>query len=153
MASSEPLRALLDVNVLISHLLKPNDDSLLVAIVRAGVAGRYVLLVPEALLEELDRAIHKSKYLTRHISDLRKRELADLLRGVTEPIPRVTGPIPALTRDPDDDYLLAYALVGRADYVVTGDRDLLALGEVLGVKIVRPRAFAALLASRSRGTG
>jgi hypothetical protein len=53
-----------------------------------------------------------------------------------------------VTRDPKDDYLIAYALVGAADYRVTGDRDLLVLGQVDDVKIVTPRAFATLLEGR-----
>jgi len=36
---------------------------------------------------------------------------------------------PAITRDRSDDYLLAYALVGQADYLVTGDRGLLVRGK------------------------
>ena len=40
---------------------------------------------------------------------------------------------------PKDDYLLAYGLMGGADYLVTGDEDLLTLGDVEGLKIVSRR--------------
>ena len=53
--------------------------------------------------------------------------------------------MPSVTRDRKDDYLLAYAVVGRADYLVTGDRDLLVLGEVEGVRIVSPAGFVGAL--------
>lgn len=46
-----------------------------------------------------------------------------------------------MCRDPEDDYLLAYALVGKADYLVTGDRDLLVLGSVGKTKIVTAQQF------------
>jgi predicted nucleic acid-binding protein len=54
---------------------------------------------------------------------------------------------PEISRDPQDDYLLALAVVHEADYLVTRDRDLLDLGEVVGVKIVDPVTFLALLRS------
>jgi predicted nucleic acid-binding protein len=53
-----------------------------------------------------------------------------------------------VTRDIKDDYLLAYALVGRADYLVTGGEDLLVLGDVEGVKIVRPAEFWRVIQER-----
>jgi predicted nucleic acid-binding protein len=47
--------------------------------------------------------------------------------------------------DPHDNYLLALASVGEADYLVTGDKpDLLALGRHEGTKIVSVRDFIAL---------
>ena len=49
--------------------------------------------------------------------------------------------LPVVTRDAKDDYLLAYALVGQADYLVTGDEDLLVLQEIEGLKIVNPTQF------------
>lgn len=58
---------------------------------------------------------------------------------------RIPDPIPAVIRDRDDDYLLAHALVGEADYLVTGDDDLTPLGRVGKLKIVSPSDFARAL--------
>ena len=60
---------------------------------------------------------------------------------ISEIIPKITEEIPAVTRDPKDDYLLAYALVGQADYLVTGDNDLLTLDQVENVRIVTAHDF------------
>ena len=49
-------------------------------------------------------------------------------------------------RDPDDDWVLATAIAGQAEAVVTGDDDLLALGEYEGVAILSPRRFLERLA-------
>jgi predicted nucleic acid-binding protein len=46
---------------------------------------------------------------------------------------------------PEDDLILATAVSAQADYLVTGDRQLLALGRYQGVEIVTPRAFATIL--------
>ena len=58
---------------------------------------------------------------------------------------KITDPIPAVTRDPKDDYLLAHAVLGAADYLVSGDQDLLVLERLEGVKIVTPREFLAVM--------
>lgn len=140
-----PLRALLDANVFISYLLTPEGDSPIHKIVRAGVLGRYVLLLPEELLDELARKAREKRYLAERISPEEMEELAAILREVSEAVPKITQEIPAVTRDPKDDYLLAYAVVGQAHYLVTGDADLLALGCVEGVRIVTPREFGGIL--------
>ena len=58
-------------------------------------------------------------------------------------------PFPPRTRDPKDDYLLAYALRDGADVLVTGDRDLLDSGDVFApLRIVDPGEFVRELGAR-----
>lgn len=134
------MRVLLDANILISYLLA-DEDSAIVSIVRAGVLGQFTLLLPEELLEEIARKAPNKPYLVGKISPESIAQLAAILTDVAETIPRITDMIPAVTRDPKDDYLLAYSLVGQADFLVTGDRDLLALGQVGDTKIIAVREF------------
>jgi predicted nucleic acid-binding protein len=49
--------------------------------------------------------------------------------------------------DPDDDRVLEAAVAGEADYIVTGDDDLLRPGEFRGTRIVTPALFLAILDS------
>lgn len=44
-------------------------------------------------------------------------------------------------RDPDDDWVLATALAGEAEAIVSGDADLLTLGSHAGIQILSPRQF------------
>lgn len=48
---------------------------------------------------------------------------------------------PPVCRDPDDDWVLATALAGEAEAIVSGDEDLLVLGEYRGISILSPRRF------------
>jgi uncharacterized protein len=135
------MRLLLDANILISYLLTGSVDGPVTRIVEACVLGEATLLLPEALLEELTSRISDKPYLKTRIQADEVAQLATILRSVGEIIPRIESPIPAVTRDPKDDYLLAYAVVGQADYLITGDKDLLVLGHAVGVTICRPRDF------------
>lgn len=54
---------------------------------------------------------------------------------------------PAVCRDPSDDSLLGCAAAGDANYLVTGDGNLLAVGRYGGVTILTAREFLALLAA------
>lgn len=138
-------RVLIDTNVLISYLLAPDSDSTIARIVEAAFEGEYILLIPDALLTELSNTIKARKHLAKRISVEQAEEFVALLKAIAEALPEVSEPIPAVTRDPKDDYLLAYALFGRADYLVTGDDDLLVLAEDVGVKIVPPAEFWKIL--------
>ena len=144
------MRVLLDANILISYLLTPRQTSPILEIVNRGLLGEFVLLFPEDLLEELKRKAQEKKYLAERITPEELGRLVDSLSHVSEPIPKISEPIPAVTRDPKDDYLLAYALVGRADYLVTGDGDLLVLGTAGHLAIVSAREFVRLLRERGR---
>ncbi|MDI7277874.1 MAG: putative toxin-antitoxin system toxin component, PIN family [Anaerolineae bacterium] len=135
------MRAILDANILIAYLLTPEQDSAISRIVRAAFLGEFRLLLPEELLEELARKARAKEYLLRRIAPEDLIELAAIVSQVAETIPRITDAIPAVTRDPKDDYLLAYAVVGQADYLVTGDRDLLTLERVGATSIVTALEF------------
>jgi putative PIN family toxin of toxin-antitoxin system len=55
----------------------------------------------------------------------------------------------AVCRDPDDDWVLATALAGDADAIVSGDADLLTLDSYSGIEMLSPRQFV----SRQRPSG
>ncbi len=139
------MRVLLDANLFVRYLLDPERESPSAQIIHAAVHGEFTWLLPEALLDELVRAVARKPYLRERIRPEEMAQLAGILESVADMIPRITEPIPAVTRDPKDDDLLAYALVGEADYLVTGDRDLLVLEQIGTLRILTPRAFLEVL--------
>jgi putative PIN family toxin of toxin-antitoxin system len=139
------MRVLLDANIFISYLLNLNRPGALRNIVHAVVRGDYTLLLPEALLDEFVSKIPEKPFLNRRITPEELSAFVTALSQVGEVIEEIREEIPAVTRDPKDDYLLAYAVVGEADYLVTGDQDLLVIQRVGDVKIITPVHFASLI--------
>jgi len=135
------MRVLLDAILFVSYLLGPGRKGPVGAIVRAGVLGRFTLLVPAGLLEEIVGRVEGKTYLAERIRTEDMEELLDILREVGEMLPEISEPIPAVVRDPKDDYLVAHAVLAGADYLLTGDRDLLVLSRIDNLRIVSPKWF------------
>jgi len=140
------MRVLLDTNVLISHLLTPATISPVGTIMEELAQEAFVLLVPPDLLVELERVATRKPHLAKRIRPDQLARLRDTLLAVGELLPGIEEPFPAVTRDRKDDYLLTYAFVGAADYLVTGDNDLLVLRKIGHLIILSPAAFAELIA-------
>lgn len=139
------IRALLDPNVLVSYLLAKHADSLLVALMASADAGRFRPLVsPSLLVETIASATTKPK-LEARITRAQIGQLVQLLLQSGEAIPELEFTPAPVSRDPKDDYLFAHAVLEGADYIVSGDRDVLALRDVSPVKIVTPAEFALML--------
>jgi uncharacterized protein len=103
----------------------------------------HSLLVGTVIIEELSRVLTNRFQYPAHklerVTDLLRRN-----RVVTTP--KTKPPIPV--RDPDDEFVLASALEAQADVLVTGDKDLLTLGDTAGIKIVDPRTLWEMLTKK-----
>lgn len=142
------MRVLIDTNVFISYLLSSHSAGVIEKIFSAWAEGRFTLLVPEALLDELLVTVKTKPRPAKRIPPDNLKDFLATIQEFSEEVPRIDSPIPAVTRDPKDDYLLAYALVGGADYLVTGDEDLLAQhGQIQELEILTPRQFCDSLLS------
>ena len=127
------MRVFLDTNVLVAAFATRG----LCADVFRLVLAEHELLVSAALIEEVTRT------LTRKIRvpDPVVREIVAFLRASASTIEGAPEKPPIVVRDPDDLVILAGALSGRADLLVTGDKDLLVLGKVGALRILDPRGF------------
>jgi len=128
------VRAVLDPNVLIASLLSRSGAP--AQIVSRWLAGEFELVVSEALLAELARALAYPKIRER-IAEDEASAFVELLRQTVRLAPDLEAPA-RRSADPDDDYLLALAQAKRA-VLVSGDQHLLALASEL--PILTPRAF------------
>ncbi len=139
LAGGHLVRAVVDVNVLISGVLSAKGSS--AEILRASRDGQFELVVSELLLAELKRTLAYPKPRKR-IAPERSTAFANWIRDHGTVAEDPANPPPVTSRDPDDDYLLALAIDRRA-YLVTGDQDLLVLSNDL--PILTPAQFAVSL--------
>lgn len=134
------MRVVLDTNVLISALLL--EASPPAQLITQWRQGRFTLLTAAPQLDELMRVTRYPKIRARLKPALAGRLINDLreIAVVVESLPPVE-----VSPDPYDNYLLAIASGGKANYLVTGDKvHLLALRHHDGSKIVSVRDFITL---------
>jgi putative PIN family toxin of toxin-antitoxin system len=137
------MRVVHDTNVVISRYLVP--AGLPAQVVAAWRARRYDLIVSPALLAEYAEVLNRPRIQRRHglTAEQVTAELADLARFAILVEPTEVPVV--IAEDPDDDHVLAAAVAGEADFIVSGDTDLLTLRDHRGIRILSPAAFLALL--------
>ena len=134
------MRLALDTNVLLSALMSPASPS---AQILALWRGRKFDLVTSAQqLDEIARVTRYPKIRSRLAPALVGR-LVNQLRDVAI----VVEKLPKIDRspDPDDKHLLALAEAGLAQFLVTGDKQLLSLKHHRFTRIITPATLAELL--------
>ena len=125
------MRVFLDTNVFVSAFASRG----LCADVLRVVLAEHTLVTGEVVLRELGRVLKARIGLPPGIV----REIDEFLREYeVAPKPATRAAVPQ--RDPDDQWVVASAAGGRADVLVTGDRDLLDIVDA-PVRIVDPRGF------------
>ncbi|RJP50319.1 MAG: putative toxin-antitoxin system toxin component, PIN family [Anaerolineaceae bacterium] len=135
------MRVAVDTNVFISTVIKPeNRVGMIVVRMRNG---EYTLLYAEEMLDELVEVITRDKIWKRY--ELTEETVNTFVNSIVEHGEKVeVVTVLDVCRDPDDNILLALALDGKADYIVSGDKDLLELTPFQGIPIVAPAEFLAM---------
>lgn len=133
------MRAVLDVNVLLSALL--SRDGAPARIVAAWLDGAFELVVSPALIGELRRALAYPK-IRRRVPEADADSFVSMLQGTSIALPDSPGPPPYRSADPDDDYFVALA-AASGSMLVTGDVHLLELADRAPVHT--PREFLELI--------
>jgi uncharacterized protein len=131
------MRVVLDTNVLLSALISPHGAP--DAIYRAWRAAKFEVLTSRVQLDELRRASRYPKFQAVLQPQRAGAMVNNLQRAIV--LERFSNDVEA--DDPNDAFLLAMALAGEADYLVTGDRraGLLQRGSFGRTRIVTPSVF------------
>ncbi len=138
-----PIRAVLDTNVLVSGLIGEQGPPR--QLIDAWLERRYTLVSSLYQAQELNHVLSYPRIARR--LRLEATELDLILAALLSEAEITPGhlQLPGVTRDPKDDPLVACALEGKADYLASGDRDLLDLGEYEGIRIVSPHQLMEIL--------
>lgn len=130
-------RVVLDTNVVVSGLLGGTATE----VIRRWRAGSFDLILSEEIMTEYEDVLNRPKF---NLPVWVIEELLGYIRARAEWIePR--GGIETVARDPSDDKFLEAAVTGQADWLVSGDYDLLDMEEYEGIAIIPPHEFLDLL--------
>ncbi len=137
------LRAVLDTNVIVSGAITPQGIPF--QLLRAWRAREWNLIISPHILDEVRQVLNSPKIAP--VYALTHQDITDLIELLQARAVVVRGAltIPRIARDCEDDHILACAKEGEADYIVSGDQDLLSLERYEGIPIVTPVAFSAFL--------
>jgi putative PIN family toxin of toxin-antitoxin system len=130
------MRVFLDTNVLVSAFTARG----LCADLLRTVLLEHELLSSEVVLKELQRVLVQKL----RMPDTAASKIIHFLREEAVVV-NPKSPAPWPISDPDDQWILASALEAKADILVSGDKDLLEIGNQAPVQITDPRGFWTLL--------
>lgn len=131
------MRVVADTNIVVSGFLWNGNERRLMDAARDGIIE---LCTSSALLDEFDDVLSRPKFTSRlDQHSVNRRMLVDDYSELAVVV--TTLPLDARTsRDPDGDEVLACAIAGDCEIIVTGDDDLLVLNEHRGIRILRTSA-------------
>lgn len=126
------MRVLLDTNVVVSAILFGGVPR---QIFESALRGDLDVVTSPALMSEFESILVR-KFRFRSTAAAFSRTELEILAEVVEPVD-----VPRLLRDVADNEVLAAAVAGGVEVIVTGDKELLELGHHQGIQIVSPRAL------------
>jgi putative PIN family toxin of toxin-antitoxin system len=131
------VKAVFDINVLISAFIAEGICSKLLMRARKR---QFLLTTCPFILDEFQNILRGKLKATKAEIAAALQLLHEAAQSVVHPEPTASG----TCRDSDDDNVLDCLAASRADYLVTGDADLLALKTFADKPIIRPRDFEML---------
>ena len=137
------LRVVLDTNVYVSAF--HSRQGTLVPLWKQAQAGVYAVIVSPFIIREVARVLREVFFWEEPniLAWLRRiARVATIVRPATIP--------DAIPEDPADNHILACAVEGHADLIVSGDKDLLRIGEYRGIPIIRPMDFLRTLGGNTQ---
>lgn len=132
------LKFVIDTNTLVSSILMVSSvpDRTVKLIRHSGI-----ILISVATIEELQKVMNRPKFDKYVDREIRSEFIAQLTQQ--SELVEINEPVIAC-RDSKDDKFLELAVNGKADYLMSGDRDLLVLHPFRGIPIITPAAFLEL---------
>ncbi len=129
-------RVILDTNVLVSYIVWPGAT--IVKVVGFAFSPKAQMLTSHATYDEVQRKL--AQFIARRAISPDKVEILLAALNASARWISILQHV-EICRDPNDDKFLSLAMNGEADYLVTGDQDLLVLKKIGRTKILTPADF------------
>lgn len=137
-------KVVLDTNILVSALLFKGD---LAGIVDLWKNGRIIPVLSRETFAEFKAVLEYPKF------SLKGREIQLIIEEEVLPyfeIVEIIDKAKSICRDPDDDKFIACAVSASADFIVTGDKDLLDLDKYKSVRIINASMLLKMFSLREK---
>ncbi len=132
--TSKSIKVIFDTNVWISFLIGKH-----LARIKHHISdGSIVIVITDQLITEIE-TVTKRKNIRKYFPEESVKELIELLETIAEKVE--IKPIHSISRDPKDNFLLDLIDFSNADYLVTGDKDLLEHNPFKTAQILTPSEF------------
>ena len=140
------IRAVFDTNVFISALFNPKR--LPAQLLELALQGKIKLIISPQIIGEIERVLTYPRI--KKLLKKRKAAPGEIEEGIAKALKlAVLTPgnlsVKAIPDDPADDIIIACALEGQADFIVSGDHHLTDLINYQGIELVDPATFLALV--------
>ncbi len=137
--TNKNVKVIFDTNVWISFLIGKRLGNIKSLIVNGNIRIVYTA----QLIEEIER-VTKRPALQKYFPDEKVSELIEFLEAIGTNVQ--IRPIHFINRDPKDNFLLDLINFSKADYLVTGDKDLILHNPFETAKILSPAEFEKVIA-------
>ena len=142
--TSKKPRVTIDTNLVVSGILFPKGNP--AQLLKAFTAGKFHLVLTVKLFDEIKEVLSRDKIKIKYnISDSKKNELLDELSVAQEmSLSLENRELPVHSRDQKDDMVLRCAIMGKCDFLLTGDEDLLSMNglpELSNLRIIKVTEF------------
>ncbi|TGK58194.1 putative toxin-antitoxin system toxin component, PIN family [Leptospira wolffii] len=129
------LKVLLDTNVYISVILFGGKPKL---ILEDLISGKVIGYISDSIVQEIEEVFRRPKF--KLSEELISSILSEII-AITERIAIVPLKEQLSIRDRNDYHIIESALSAEADYLITGDQDLLVLGNIKSLRIISPEQY------------
>jgi putative PIN family toxin of toxin-antitoxin system len=136
------MRALYDTTLLASGIVARRDP--IARVLDAVISGHVELVTSGYILAELRRTLETKPHFVERVTPAERETYLARIEEVAILV-SPSGAVSGVVTDPTDDPILDAAISAQVDYLVTGDKRVLAVNEYAGVKIVTARTFYDLL--------
>jgi len=135
------MRVVVDMNVLISATIKPSSSLAQILVYIRN--GKFDFLYFPEFLQEYAEVCSRPRLWEKYQLDKDEIEATIQIMASRGILVHVVTQID-VCRDPDDNIFLSLALDGKADYIVSGDKDLLDLSPFQNIPIIKPAEFLSM---------
>lgn len=128
------MRIVFDTNIYIAAALKGGFSE---NIIEMAALRAVMLITSEEILTELKQKLLAKFYWKENEADF----FINYIRKISEVI-RISEVVSVISRDPDDNKILACAKEGKVDLIVSADQDLIKLKVFEGIAIIHPKTLS-----------